>query len=117
MGCVRSGAICERIVFSPKGHGVLHQPMGDTMIWETRGTVRRPLGNIGIIMAEPDATPHYCFVMDKLDGGVRVSNPNGFKVPSKFVLRYAGREAKYEVIWRNGRQISATPISKRRKAG
>lgn len=61
------------------------------MIWETRGTVRRPLGHIGIIMAEPDATPHYCFVMDKLDGGVRVSNPNGFKVPSKFILRYAGR--------------------------
>jgi len=83
------------------------------MIWETRGTVRRPLGHIGIIMAEPDATPHYCFVMDKL----RVSNPNGFKVPSKFILRYAGREAIYEVIWRNGRQISAESISKRRKAG
>lgn len=84
------------------------------MIWETRGTVRRPLGHIGIIMAEPDATPHYCFVMDKLDGGVRVSNPNGFKVPSKFILRYAGREAIYEVIWRNGRQISNSFAAARR---
>jgi len=87
------------------------------MIWETHVAVQRPLGYIGIVMTEPGATPHYCFVMDKFSGGVRVSAPNGFKVPSKFVLRYAGREARYEVIWRNGRQISAEPISKRRKAG
>jgi hypothetical protein len=34
--------------------------------------------------------------MDKFDGGVWVSTPRGFKVPSEFVLRYAGREALYE---------------------
>jgi len=76
---------------------VLHQPIGDAMIWETfegpRGRARRPLGHIGIIMPGPGATPHYCFVMDKNDGGVRLSIPRGFKVSSEFVLRHAGREA------------------------
>lgn len=86
------------------------------MIWETfkgpRGTARRPLGHIGIIMAGPGATPHYCFVMDKFDGGVWVSTPHGFKAPSEFVLRYAGREALYKMIWRRGRHVSAEPVSK-----
>jgi len=102
-----------------KGMRVLHQAIGDTMIWETlkeqRRTLRRPVGHIGTIMAEPGATPHYCVVMDESDGGVRISTPHDFEVPDKFILRYSGREARYKVVWRKGRLIGAQLIGKSKR--
>jgi hypothetical protein len=84
------------------------------MIWYTfddgRRTVRRRLGHIGIIMAKPGATPRYCLVIDECDSGVRLGRPPDFEVPNKFILRHAGTEARYKVIWRKGRQVGAKRI-------
>jgi hypothetical protein len=95
---------------------VLHQTIGDTMIWHTfddgRRTVRRRLGHIGTIIAEPDTTPHYCLVIDGSDSGVRVRAAPDFEVPGKFILRHAGTEANYKVIWRNGRLVGAERVSR-----
>jgi hypothetical protein len=86
------------------------------MIWHTfkngRRTVRRRLGHIGTIIAEQNATPHYCLVIDETDRGVRVRAPQNFDVPSKFILRHSGTEARYKVIWRKGRQVGAKGISR-----
>ena len=86
------------------------------MIWHTfdhgRRTVRRRLGHIGTIMAAPGATPHYCLVMDESDGRVRVGTRSDFELPSKFILRHAGREARYKVVWRNGRLVGAERVSR-----
>jgi hypothetical protein len=100
---------------------VLHQTIGDTMIWHTfddgRRTVRRRLGHIGTISAEPGATLHYCLVIDESDSGVRVGTAPDFEVPKKFVLRHAGTEARYKVIWRKGRQVGAERIRRLTHAG
>jgi hypothetical protein len=70
------------------------------VIWVTLGnrrhTRRRPLGQIANILAAPSAPPHYCLVMASSDGSVRVSTSRDFKVPSKFILRLAGKEATYK---------------------
>jgi hypothetical protein len=63
-------------------------------------------------MAEPDAMPHYCLVIDESDRGVRVRAPQNFDVPNKFILRHSGTEARYKVIWRKGRQVGAKGISR-----
>jgi hypothetical protein len=74
--------------------------------------LRRPLGHIAIIMAEPGGTPHYCLVIDSSDGGVRISTSHDFEVPNQFVLRLSGEEATYKVIWRKGRQVGAKLVSR-----
>ena len=90
--------------------------MGDTMIWHTyddgRRTVRECLGRIGTIVAKPGATPYYCFIMDESGGRVRVGTRSDFEMPSKFILRHTGREARYKVIWRDGRQVGAERVSR-----
>jgi hypothetical protein len=94
-----------------RGRRCFAKTSGDAVIWETLGnrrrTVRRPLGHIAIIRAEPGATPHYCFVIDISDGGVRVSTAHDFDVPNQFTLRRSGKEATYKVIWHQGRQVGA----------
>jgi len=81
------------------------------MIWATladrRHTLRRPLGHLAVIMAEPGAPPHYCLVIDSSDGGVRVSTSHDFEVPNQFMLRLSGEAATYKVVWRKGRQAGA----------
>jgi hypothetical protein len=56
------------------------------MIWETikeqRRTLRRPIGHIGTILTEPDASPRLCIVMDESDGGVRISIPMSLNCPT-----------------------------------
>jgi hypothetical protein len=88
------------------------------MIWATladrRHTLRRPLGHLAVIMAEPGAPPHYCLVIDSSDGGVRVSTSHDFEVPNQFMLRLSGEEANYKVVWRKGRQ--AVSGARRRSA-
>jgi hypothetical protein len=81
------------------------------MIWATlakdrRRALRRPVGHIGTIRAEPGATSHYCLVIDESDGGVRVSTSHDFDVPDEFVLRLSGKDA----VWRKGRQVGAKRI-------
>jgi len=88
------------------------------LIWETvkerRRTLRRPIGHIARILAEPGSTPHYCIVMDESDGGVRINIPHGIELPDKFMLsRYSGAEARYKIVWRNGHLIGARLIGKR----
>ena len=104
-------------MFSLRGAcGRFTKVIGDTMIWHTfedgRRTVRRRLGHIGTIIAEPDAIPHYCLVIDESASGVRVRAPQNFDVPGKFILRHSGTEARYKVIWRKGRQVGAKSISR-----
>jgi hypothetical protein len=95
---------------------VLHQTIGDTMIWHTfdngRRTVRRRLGHIGTVMAEPGTTPRYCLVIDESDSGVRVRATPDFEVPGKFILSHAGTEARYKVVRRNGRLVGAERVSR-----
>jgi hypothetical protein len=101
---------------------VLHQLIGDTMIWATlasdrRRALRRPIGRLGTIRTEPGATPHTCLVIDESDdGGVRVSTSHDFDVPDEFVLRLSGKEAKYKVVWRKGRQVGAKRITRSRRS-
>ena len=69
-----------------------------------------------MILAEPSATPRYCIVMDESDGGVRISIPHDFEVHDQFIpRRYSGTEARYKVVWRNGRLIGARLIGKCRE--
>jgi len=86
------------------------------MIWATladrRRTLRRPLGHLAVIMAEPGAPQHYCLVIDTSDGGIRVSTSHDFEVPEKFILRLSGEEAIYKVVWRKGRQVGAKLASR-----
>ena len=86
------------------------------MIWATvadrRRTLRRPLGHLAVIMAEPGAPPHYCLAIDTSDGGVRVSTSHDFDVPNQFILRLSGEEATYKVIWRKGRQVGAKLVNR-----
>jgi hypothetical protein len=63
-------------------------------------------------VAEPGAIPYYCLVVDESDRSVRVRAPQNFDVPSKFILRHSGTEARYKVIWRKGRQVGAKGISR-----
>ena len=90
---------------------VLHR----TLVMQRR-TLRRPIGHIGTILTEPETRPHYCIVMDESDGGVRISIPHDFELPDKFILRrYSGTEARYKVVWRQGRLIGAQLIGKLRE--
>jgi hypothetical protein len=96
---------------------VLDPKIANAEIWETlqqqRRALRRPVGQVGTVLTEPGATPHYCIVMDESDAGVRISIPHDLQVPSKFILRrYPGEEASYEVVWRKGRLIGARCTSK-----
>jgi hypothetical protein len=100
---------------------VLHQLIGDTMIWETlaadrRHKLRRPIGRIGTMRTKSGITPHYCLVIDESDTGVRLSTSHDFDVPDEFVLRLSGKEAKYKVVWRNGRQVGAKLLRHRVRA-
>jgi len=116
-GACWPGLTSDLTVFSPEsGLRCFAKANGDTVIWETLGnrrrTVRRRLGHIAIIMAEPDAAPHHCLVIDISDGGVRVSTSHDFDVPNQFTLRRSGKEATYKVIWRQGRQVGAKLVSR-----
>jgi hypothetical protein len=86
------------------------------MIWATladqRRTLRRQLGHLAVIMAEPGAPPHFCLVIDTAEGGVRVSTSHNFEVPDQFILRLSGEEAAYKVVWRKGRQVGANVASR-----
>jgi len=77
------------------------------MIWATvadrRRTLRRPLGHLAVIMAEPGAP---------LSTPPRVSTSHDFEVPNLFILRLSGEEATYKVIWRKGRQVGAKLVSR-----
>jgi hypothetical protein len=91
------------------------------MIWETlkeqRRSLRRPVGHIAVIRANPSATPHYCIVIEESDGGVRISIPHDFEAPDEFVLRrYSGGEASYKVVWRKDRLIGAKLVGRRKRA-
>ena len=92
------------------------------MIWETlkeqRRLLRRPVGHIAVIKAEPRAPPHYCIVIDESDTGVRISIPHDFEPPDEFILRrYSGEEGNYKVVWRNGRLIGARLVSRTMQLG
>jgi hypothetical protein len=122
MRLVRRRATVSRYgVFSEGVCGCFTKSLVDTMIWETlaadrRRALRRPLGHLGTIRAEPGSTPHYCLVIDDSDEGVRVSTSHDYDVPDEFVLRLSGNEAKYKVVWRKGRQVGAKLVRRARRA-
>jgi hypothetical protein len=97
---------------------VLHHTLGDTVIWQTlkdkHRALRRPLGHIGIIQIKPGARRYYCFALE-FNGRVQIVGEDHLKVPHKFILCCEGKEGRYEVIRRNGPEVSAQLVSKRRK--
>jgi hypothetical protein len=64
-----------------------------------------------MILVDPGATPHYCLIVDKSNGGVRVRTTSDFQAPSEFLLRCADTEFKYKVVWRNGSLLGAMLIN------
>jgi hypothetical protein len=84
-----------RYLQTERGLRCFAKTISDIMIWATladqRRTLRRQLGHLAVIMAEPGAPQHYCLVIDTSDGGVRVSTSHDFEVPDQFILRLFGR--------------------------
>lgn len=67
--------------------------------------------HLGKILTERDVLPHPCLIEEISDGGVRIRTTSDFTPTSLFVLRYAGKEAKYRVSWRKGRVLGAQRIN------
>ncbi len=78
---------------------------------DRRRTPRQLVLQIGSILAERTGTPHYCLVIDRSDGGVRLRTTSDFALPDKFVLHFANTETTYNVVWRNGSVAGAAILS------
>jgi hypothetical protein len=78
---------------------------------DRRRAPRHPVQQIEMILVDPGATPHYCLIVDKSNGGVRVRTTSDFQAPSEFLLRCADTEFKYKVVWRNGSLLGAMLIN------
>jgi PilZ domain len=78
---------------------------------DRRRAPRHPVQQIGMILVDPGATPHYCLIVDKSNGGVRVRTTSDFQAPSEFLLRCADTEFKYKVVWCNGSLLGAMLIN------
>lgn len=63
--------------------------------------------HLGKILSERDDLPHPCLIEEISDDGVRIRTTSDFTPTGLFILRYAGKEAKYRVAWRNGRLVGA----------
>jgi hypothetical protein len=74
--------------------------------FDRRRTPRRAARHIGQILTEPTAAPQHCLVIQESDGGVRIQITADLPY-SAFILRFAGTEARYKVIWRKGHTIGA----------
>lgn len=77
---------------------------------ERRRTPRHAVRQIAILTG-PDRVAHYCLILDKSAGGVRLRTRSDFDAPSEFVLCFADSETTYKVIWRNDQQAGAERVS------
>ncbi len=78
---------------------------------DRRRTPRQLVLQMRSILAERGGTPHYCLVIDRSDGGVRLRTTSDFALPDKFVLRFANTETTYNVVWRNGAVAGAAIVN------
>lgn len=78
---------------------------------DRRREPRHPVHQIGMILANPGATPRYCLIVDGSNTGVRVRTTSDFEAPGEFLLRCADTELKYKVVWRRGSLLGAMLIN------
>jgi hypothetical protein len=75
-----------------------------------RGALRVYLGRLAEMYTGPNQASRCCLVRDYSKDGVRVSSA-GFRIPSLFVLRFAGVDrgtsGTYKVVWRDGLTVGA----------
>ena len=76
------------------------------LAFDRRRTPRRPARHIGQTLTERTAAPQHCLVIQESNGGVRIQTTADLPY-SAFILRFAGTEAKYRVIWRKRYTIGA----------
>lgn len=77
---------------------------------DRRREPRRPVMQIGMILADPGAAPRYCLIVDRSNSGVRLRTTSDFQAPNEFLLRSMDRESKYKVVWRHGAAVGAVVI-------
>jgi hypothetical protein len=96
-------------VFCPES---LVRPVISPLFKELRRAPRHAVRQIAMILTDPDQAPHYCLILDKSAGGVRLRTRSDFVLPNEFVLRVAGVETRYKVVWRNGPLLGAERVTR-----
>ena len=78
---------------------------------DRRREPRHPVVRIGMILANPNAAPRYCLIVDRSNSGVRLRTTSDFQAPSEFFLRCTDTESKYKVVWRQDTSLGAMVIN------
>ncbi len=82
------------------------------LVFDRHPSSRQAGQYIGKILTDPTVPPQYCLATETSEGGVRLCRAD-FEVPSVFILRFEGREVRYQVIWRNvGAQLAPQDASR-----
>jgi hypothetical protein len=76
--------------------------------FDRRREPRHPVLQIGMILANPNAAPRYCLILDRSSSGVGLRTTSYFQAPSEF---FRDTESKYKVVWHHGSSLGAMVIN------